>query len=239
MLKNGERIEDLKYKGLRIIRPPGGFTYGTDSVLLAGLSRAGRKESVVELCSGAGAIALLFGARTGARVIAVELRADLSDAAARSVRMNGLKNVEALQMDLRDAPRLIGYGGFDAAVCNPPYFSGGTRSPDEIRRMSAHQENGVLDDVAQCAFRLLKNGGRFYMVYPASLIAGAFASLTGNGLEPKRIRFISHREGKAPYLLFIEAKKLGGRGAIIEPNLYLTDINGDKTEEIKRIYHEQ
>lgn len=239
MLKHGERIEDLQYKGLRIIRAPGGFTYGTDSVLLAGLSRAGRRETVVELCSGAGAVALLFGARTGARVVAVELSAYLSDAAARSVRLNNLNNVEALEMDLRDAPMLLGYGGFDAALCNPPYFCGGTRSADEIRRMSVHQENGGLEDVAQCAFKLLKNGGRFFMVYPASQIAGAIASLTGKGLEPKRLRFISHREGKAPYLVFIEAKKLGGRGAIVEPNLYLTDKNGNKTEEIKKIYHEQ
>jgi len=66
-----------------------------------------------------------------------------------------------------------------------------------------------MEDVAQAAARLLKNGGRLYLSYPASLFAEASAALIQAGLSPKRVKAIPENFSG---LLLIEAKKGGKPG---------------------------
>ena len=54
VLKDGERIDDLQYKGLRIIQNPAAFCFGTDAVLLSSFTEVRKNESVVDFCSGSG-----------------------------------------------------------------------------------------------------------------------------------------------------------------------------------------
>ena len=88
-LKNGERLEDLQFKGLRIIQSGSGFRFGTDSVLLAGFAKVGAKDCVLDMGSGTGVIAILLEGRTGAKLTGVEIQAVQCDMAARSAKLNG------------------------------------------------------------------------------------------------------------------------------------------------------
>ena len=42
-----------------------------------------------------------------------------------------------------------------------------------------------------------------------------------------------------PYLAFVEAKKGGKRGLIVENTLVIYGEDGNYTEEVRKIYHEQ
>lgn len=234
----GERIEDLQYKGLRIIIKEGGFRYGTDSVLLAGFVRASKKERLLDLGTGTGVIAMLASARTGARIDGIELQPEQAEMAARSFEMNGLE-AEIVCADMRTfvPPRL-----YDGAVCNPPYY------PAEHGRVSQKGQSGFegaathelylsFDEMARAASRMIKYGGRFFMCCPSERLSEAFCSLTRERLEPKRLRLVSSCPGKAPYLALIEAKKAAAPGLRIEPDLVLTNEDGAYTAEADEIYH--
>ena len=49
-------------------------------------------------------------------------------------QLNG-QAIHVLEQDLRTLALAPGQRPFDAIVCNPPYFAGGTPSPDPARRV--------------------------------------------------------------------------------------------------------
>ena len=89
MLKPGERLDDLQYKGLRIIQHPKKTCFSTDSVLLASFVKAFPSDRGADLGCGTGVLSILVNGRTGARIEAVEIQEDEADRAERSVRLNG------------------------------------------------------------------------------------------------------------------------------------------------------
>jgi tRNA1(Val) A37 N6-methylase TrmN6 len=60
--------------------------------------------------------------------------------------------------------------------------------------------------------------------------------LRGNKLEPKRLRFVHASDGKAAYLVLIEAVKSAGTGLEIMPPLIIHETAGGYTGEMKQIY---
>ena len=214
-------IEDLQFKGLRIAANKPGFSYGHDALLLADFARMGRRDTALDLGAGTGILAILLNGRHGTPFTAVEILAEAAALMEESVAMNGQHDITVLCHDLRTLHEALPLESFSCAVCNPPYFSGGTPSPDEGVNISTHQQSCTVEDVARCAGLMLKNGGRLFMCYPASGVAEAFAALHGRGMEPKRIRLVRGRG--APYLALIEAKKGAKPGLIWEE----TTTNGN------------
>ena len=67
-LKNNERIDDLQYKGLKIIQNEKDFCFGIDAVLLSDFAKGIKDGSyVVDLCTGNGIIAILLSGKTNAK----------------------------------------------------------------------------------------------------------------------------------------------------------------------------
>jgi len=207
--------EDLQEGGLVIYTgtedAPKGFSYGTDALSLAAFAGLSRGERALDLGAGTGLLSILAAYRHGAHMTAVEIRADMCALMERSVGENGQeKQIEILHADLRTLRPRPGFENFDAALCNPPYFAGGTPSPNAQRRESRHQESCTFRDAAACASRLLKNGGRFYICCPASLLADCAAALTEHGMQAKRLRIERGR------LALFEAKKGAKPGLKLE-----------------------
>ncbi len=213
-----ERVDDLQYKGLRIIQDPELPCFTADAVLLANFLRAKPGGRVVDLGSGSGVVSILGQAKTGARFVGVEKQRALCELAARSAAMNA-QDIPFFCMDVADAPAALGRGTFSAAVCNPPYFRAGERSPDEARALSRHAD--ALEPFFAAAFQLLNNGGPLFLSYPCALLSPVFSLLSRARLEPKRLRLVAANEQKAPYLALIEARKLGKPGLKMENLMFL------------------
>ena len=64
-LKQNERIDDLEYKGLKIIQNKEGFCFGIDSVLLSDFAKNIKKDAkVIDLGTGTGIIPILLCGKT-------------------------------------------------------------------------------------------------------------------------------------------------------------------------------
>ncbi|MGN0791713.1 MAG: tRNA1(Val) (adenine(37)-N6)-methyltransferase [Christensenellales bacterium] len=217
-------IEDLQFKGLRIVVDKSGFSYGHDALLLADFVRMGPKDSALDLGAGTGILAILLNGRHGTPFTAVEIQPGAAALIEESIALNSQHDITPLCHDLRTLHEILPRESFTCAVCNPPYFSGGTPSQNEGVNISTHQESCTVEDVAVCARLMLKNGGRLWMCYPASGVAEAFSALRNNGMEPKRIRLVSGRNG--PYLALMEAKK-GGKTGLVWENTITNQQTGD------------
>ena len=159
----GERLDDLNRGGLLILQKEKGFRFGTDQVLLADFAAPKPGERVADLGAGGGILSILMAdAEPTAQIDAVEWQAEMCDMAERSVRGNGLTDrVRVHPLDVRSAPRALGFSGHSLVVCNPPYNPRGTApsSPDPAHSLARHEGESSVEDFVECAARLLKNGG--------------------------------------------------------------------------------
>ena len=78
-LKENERIDDLQYKGLKIIQDKTAFCFGIDSVLLSDFAKEIKNNSkVADLGTGNGIVGLLLCKKTKLnQIIGVEFKKKL------------------------------------------------------------------------------------------------------------------------------------------------------------------
>ncbi len=238
--RDDERLDDLQRGGLRILQKKSGFRFGTDAVLLADFAGVRAHDRVVDLGTGTGILPLLMAAREPrAAFAAVEIQPEMADMAARSVALNGLSERIAVHaMDLRDAPGRLGHARADLVVCNPPYGRQGAtlRNPDASRAVSRHEIDCTLADILTCAARLLRNGGRLAMVFPAPRLLELLDAQRAVRIEPKRVRLVHQRADSAPKLALVEGMLLARPALHWLPPLILCGEDGAYTEEARRIY---
>ncbi len=241
LIRDGERLDDLQRDGLMILQRPDGFCFGMDSVLLAAFTveRATGMRGA-DLGTGSGILPILICSRVPSISFdAIELQEEIAGMASRSVsicRMETRIHVHA--MDMRDAPKRLGYERHSLVVCNPPYGKRGVgwKSENTQKRTARHEDLADMEDICQAAFSLLQNGGRFDLIYPVQRFLELMDALRNARLEPKRVRFIHPSWGKAPNLMLVEAMKAVNPGLHFLPPLYVRDDQGNETEALLEMY---
>jgi len=142
--------------------------------------------TVVDLCSGSGAIAFAVDDETtGTRVLAVE-----NDPGALAwLRRNALETgVEVVEGDVTD-PSLLAEcdGTVDAVVSNPPYVPEGTPVSPEVGAdphaavFAGPDGLALIPSVIACAARLLRPGGQFVMEHDSTQGESVPALLAADG----------------------------------------------------------
>mgnify|MGYP000836217494 CR=1 FL=1 len=168
-LKENERLDDLQRNGLQIIQKTDGFCFGMDAVLLSGFAAVKPGERALDLGTGTGIIPLLLSAKTeGEHFSALEIQDEIARMAERSVKLNHLENkIEIVHGDIKEASRIFGAASFDVVTTNPPYMIGdhGIRNAQDAKSIARHEVLCTLDDILRESARILRPGGRFYMVH--------------------------------------------------------------------------
>jgi tRNA1Val (adenine37-N6)-methyltransferase len=173
------------------------------------------------------------------RVDAVEIQPDVADMAERSVALNDLQSrMRVYCLDMREAWQTLGAGRYTLAVCNPPYGRSGAalESRSASFRIARHEGDLTPVAVARSAAMLLKNGGRFCVIYPAPRAYELMRAVDEAGIAPKRLRTVHGVEGRAPKFVLLEGVKQGGEGLHWLPPLVLLNADGSFTGEWHRIY---
>ena len=217
-----ERLDDLQHNGLMLYQDTEWERFNADALWLCSFLRVGAKDTVVELGSGTGVVCVLGADNTGARFTGVERQERLVALAQKSAAYNN-QDIRFLCADVAEAPALLGRGSFRAAVMNPPYFTSGEPSENASRNLTRHDAGHTLDSFLSAAFALLKNGGKLFVIYPASALADLFAALHKARLEPKRMRLVYSKAGENALRVLVEAKKDGKPGLVVEPPL-MTEV---------------
>ena len=118
------------------------------------------------------------------------------------------------------------------------YYGGG---PVGLETLAAtiNEEAVTLDEICRAAGRLLKSGGRFYIVHKAPRCADVFECMTRHSITPKEITTVCAREGDAPYLVIVCGRKDGGEGLLWHKPIVVYDKDGNFTPTIKQLYGEK
>ena len=240
-LNENERIDDLQYKGLKIIQNKDGFCFGVDSVLLSDFAKTIKQNStVVDIGTGTGIVGLLLCKKTNLKKIyGVEIQKEVAEMAKRSIELNNLQDkFEIINSDINDIFNFLEPNKIDCIVTNPPYkkVDTGVKNEDEKQMISRHEVKCTLEDIIEKGSKLLKDRGEFYMVHRAERMADIMCTLRKYRLEPKNVRFVHPKQNEKPNLILVKAIKYANEFLKIDKPLVIYGENGDYTDEINEIY---
>lgn len=239
-LKPGERVDDLNRNNYKIIQNTKKFCFGMDAVLLSGFTKVLPGERVLDLGTGTGIIPILLEAKTeGKHFTGLEIQEESADMARRSVAMNGLNDkIDIVIGDIKEASAFFGLASFDVVTSNPPYMNHGHGlvNPGDAKAIARHELLCSLEDVLREASRLLKPGGRFYLVHRPFRLVEIMNTLTQHMLEPKRMKLVHPYVDKEPNMVLLECIKGGKSMLKVEAPLIVYKEQGVYTDEIYDIY---
>ena len=241
-LKENERIDDLEFKGLKIIQNKSGFCFGIDSVLLSDFAKNIRNNAkVIDLGTGTGIINLLLSGKTKAsEFVGVEIQEEVAEMATRSVELNNLEGkIKILNENILNLKEVYKPKSFDAVVTNPPYKKANTGLTNEENKklISRHEITASLKDFIQISAYLLKDYGEFYMVHRPDRLVDIFQFMREEKIEPKLVRFVYPKANKKTNLVLIKGVKNGKPFLEYDNNLIVYNEDGSYTDEILRIYN--
>ena len=236
-----ERIDDLGLKGLKIIQNKDGFCFGIDSVLLSDFAKNMKpKAKVLDLGTGSGIIATLLCGKTDLKeIIGVEVQKEVCEMARRSIILNKLENrFSILEADIKQIDKILPLASFDAIVTNPPYKKENTGIQNEAKTklIARHEILCNLEDIIKVSGRLLKDKGEFYMVHRPERLVDIIFLLRKYKIEPKVLRFVQGKEGRAPNLVLVKAVKNAGVFVEIKPPLIVYNNDDTYTEDMEQIH---
>lgn len=236
-----ETLDELSLGNLKLLQAKNGYRFSLDPVLLARFVTCRPSDVIVDLGTGSGVLPLLLAKLSGAQeLIGVEVQPDMAERALRNVELNGLAHrVQVVQGDLRQIRELFPVASADLVVSNPPYrqIGNGRISSSDERSAARHELNGGLVDFVAAAGWLLKNGGRFAIVYLAERLSELIVQMGAVGIEPKRLRMVHPRRCEPAKMILVEGRKRGHPGLTVERPLYVYKGAGrDYSDEVLSMY---
>ena len=243
-LKENERIDDLEYKGLKIIQNKEGFCFGIDSILLSDFAKQIKKGAkVLDLGTGTGIIATLLCGKTElSEIIGIEVQEEVAEMANRSIELNHLEDkFKIIQDNITNLNMHFEKNTFDAIVTNPPYKkeATGVQNDDTKKLISRHEIKASLEGFIKSSKDMLKDKGEFYVVYRPERLVDLLSTMRKYKIEPKKIRFVYSNIHSVSKLVLVQGIKNARPFLKLEPNLYIYDENGNYTEEILKIYNKK
>ena len=234
------RLDDLNLDGLKLYQYPEGYNFTSDSVLLANFVKTKHSDICVEIGSGSGIISILVNYKTKPKkIFAFEIQKKYANLCEKNVEFNNMQNViQTINDDIKNYNKYINKQ-VDIVFCNPPYFANVQKSESEEIAICKHESYLPLKQLLEITSKMLKFGGKFFIVYPATRIAELMYELINVSLQPKKIFFAQPNANKNANTVFVECIKNGKNGTIVMPTLITNNLNGDYISTIQKLYRDK
>jgi tRNA1(Val) A37 N6-methylase TrmN6 len=215
---------DLFDYGLSIYQDQDAFKFSLDSILLAEfVERKNGLATIVDFCTGNGAVPLILSTRQKANIIGFEIQKKPFELAYNSVMLNHLeKNIKIINADLNEVLEYILPESIDIVTCNPPYFKVQEKSyinESVEKAIARHEIKTNLDDIIMSAKYVLKNKGTLYLVHRPERLQEIFDILKKYKFAIKKLQVVYGKENTSAIMILIKATKNGQEGLIINQPL--------------------
>ena len=180
---------------------------GTDGTLLGAWANAPVGACrILDIGTGTGLIALMMAQRyPESQVVGIDIDGDAALQAQENVDASPFSNrVKIINVDVT---KIEDKEGFDAIVCNPPYFVDSLICPQDQRTLARHTVSMTYEQLMQTAYKLLKNEGMFSIVIPTENNDAIESSAALAGFIISRICMIKTTPNKLPKRQLMEFRK--------------------------------
>lgn len=245
-----KRIDDLNLNDKKIIQNTDYFLFGMDSVLLANIVKSNKNKTILDLGTGVGVIPIILSQKTNyKRIIGIEIQKEMYDLAIENIQYNKLEDeIDILNLDLKDINKIRNKivditkkDTVDIIVSNPPYKPKGTGSENKknVKYIARHEIKCTLEDIFYTSHKLLKFGGKLYLVHKPERLADLITIARKYNIELKRLIILQPTKTKRASIILLEYVYGGGNECKIEPVIFEYDEELNYSKQIKEIYNKK
>ncbi len=216
--RNDITCDELKRFGLILQQPKAGYRFTLDPLLLCDFSGAQGQQTIADLGTGSGVMALVLARMaTQAHITAFEHDAAAARLAQENTRLNGLADrVTVLHEDIMQVRRHLPVSSCDLVVSNPPYrqLGRGRLNQHPGRLTGRHEVTAGLADFLAAAKYLVKPEGRICLVYHPDRLPDLLVEAERQKLAVLRLRMVHGTPSAAAKVFLVELAKARGRGGL-------------------------
>ena len=204
---------------------------GTDAVLLGAWADVSAAESILDIGTGCGLIALMAAQRSNANITAI----DIDEDATLQSKENFLSSpwherIEAIHATVQQfQPDFL----FDLIICNPPFFKNALKTPYHERNLARHNDTLPFESLVSSVNRLLSENGKFIFILPVDEAFEVIHIASSRHLHINRCCNVYSREDKSPNRILAELSRKESIGSI--EKLTIRDLNNQYTAEYKEL----
>jgi len=238
-LNSNERLDDLNLDGLKIIQKKDGYSFTSDSVLLANFIKTKHKDVCVEIGTGCGIISILVDYKEKPKnIIAFELQSGQAELAKRNFVNCKMDNINLINDDVLNYKKYLTDGSIDVMFSNPPYFKYDENVCGEIEEKVISRSDKYLptEKFFEVSAKMLKYGGKLYFVFDSQRMGECVKNMNKFNLSPKVMYFVHPNQKKDSSVFLCMAIKGGKSGMKILPPLFTNDLDGNYIETIQKLY---
>jgi len=156
----------FQFKQFTIQQENAAMKVGTDGVLLGAWANIEGVNSILDVGTGTGLIAIMLAQRSNAKIVAI----DNEPSACRDAMLNSTSSpwgsrIKVVEKSLQDYSFEIEQT-FDCVVCNPPYFTNSLKPIDAKRSLARHNNHLPFEDLLEGVSKILSPKGHFCVVLP-------------------------------------------------------------------------
>lgn len=229
------------YNNLKIVQDTQMFNFSLDSVLLPRFITLNKKvKSILDIGTGNAPIPIILSTITSAKITGVEIQKDVYELAKESIKINNLEGqVDLINADINELYNNYESDCFDVITCNPPFFKSlptSNYNDNDYKTIARHEVKLNLEQLCKISKKLLRNNGILGIVHRPDRLVDIIETMRKNNIEPKRIRFVYPKSGEEANVLLIEGSKNGNPGIKILDPLYVHNLDGSYTNDVKKLF---
>jgi len=195
---------------------------GTDSMLLGAWSLPGSLDTVLDIGTGCGVLAMMMAQKGIGQIDAIDCDPDsVREAEENFRRSQWAYKLRVFEISLQ-AFTLLTDRKYDFLICNPPFFSGSPVPLQKNKRIAKHTERLSHQELIYCAKALLSPKGKISLIMPADRVADLLQIAENAGLSLTRRTTVYPSPEKAPHRILME---LSLQQPIIIQDLTLTILD--------------
>ena len=209
---------------------------GTDGVLLGAWTDVSGVQSILDIGTGTGLIALMLAQRSSAAIHGIEI--DENAAAQAIENVNNSPWRERIKIETTSLQTFIKNTGcrFDLIVSNPPYFNKSLKNPDVQRSVARHADSLNQEDLITAADALLSGTGRLAVILPAAEGEEFILRAESSQLYCSKKTKVIPRMGAPEKRLLLEFSRI--KGVCREDSLLIEKARHDYSDQFRGLTKE-
>jgi len=221
----------FRFKQFVIKQEGAAMKVGTDGVLLGAWVDLENVNTVLDIGTGSGIIALMIAQRCNANIKAVEI--DLASAQQASANFESSPWSNRLEIHNTSFQNYFETNSvkFDLLVSNPPYFTNSLKSQTEDRNLVRHTDQLSNTDLLNGVIKLLSPQGRFCAVFPYAEGNVFIAQAANYGLYCNKKLYVQSKPEKSILRILVDFSFEKRR--LTEDNLSIHREDSEYTDEYK------
>jgi tRNA1Val (adenine37-N6)-methyltransferase len=224
----------FQFKQFKIIQQKAAMKVNTDGVLLGAWTNLEGVNSVLDIGTGTGLIALMIAQRSNAQITGVEIERNAAEEALENVQNSKWGNRIFIQNTSFQQFTEQAKGKFDLIISNPPFFTNSVKNTNPHLSIARHNHLLPFADIIAGTVKLLNKTGKLALILPFGEMDKFIVQASLNGLHLSRLTEVKPFPDKLPNRCLLE---FGNENTIIEKShiSVFSEVKNEYSDEFKKL----